>query len=215
MRKYQIIWISLILSVSLITSIACLSLTPLQKALSPTSTPTQTPSVLLNIGGGGGNGTGGSGGNGSGGGNGQGGSGGNNNGASTPAPTPDPTPSPQGPYVVKQIVTLGDETIAGEVCSTAVAFGVNVTTPKITFTISFAPETVEGGKWSESYSFPSLGETHDANGSYTLSPAGPDGTLLLTMKGSDHVVFNGFDGNLPLNYQFDLVPSSQTSCPNS
>jgi hypothetical protein len=40
-----------------------------------------------------------------------------------------------------------------------------------------------------------------------------NGTLQLTMSVSDHVVFKGFDGNMPNNYKFNLVPSGDTPCP--
>ncbi len=115
--------------------------------------------------------------------------------------------------MVKQIETLGGESISGLVCSLAQPFIVNFVTPKITFNNTYAPQSNSNGSWAYAYSFPTLGETHDAKGSYTLSPAGADGTLLLTETGSDHVVFHGFDGSVPVNYKFDLVPTSGSPCP--
>ena len=58
-----------------------------------------------------------------------------------------------------------------------------------------------------------LAETHDAKGAYTLARSATAGALTLTMVFSDHVVFKGFDGNLPLHYHFDRVPSGEPSCP--
>jgi len=142
------------------------------------------------------------------------GAGGSNNVISSPVPTKNPTPSPQGgPYVVKQIQTLADEKISGEVCSITNAFIVNVTTPKVAFNFSFVPAGAERGKWTYAYSIPSAGESHDAHGDYTISQASTDGTLLVSMTGSDHVVFKGFDGSFPVHYTFDLVPSQNTGCP--
>jgi hypothetical protein len=65
------------------------------------------------------------------------------------------------------------------------------------------------------YSIPRAGESHDAHGTYTLSLAAPDGTLLLSMAVRDHVVFKGFDGTIPLNYSFDLVPADAPCPPGS
>jgi len=133
----------------------------------------------------------------------------------TQAPTPIPTPVSGAPYVVKQIQTLGDETVSGEVCDPARPFVVTSTTPRISFKMNFVPQTPGGGNLTYAYSFPSLGETHDARGNYTLKPTGSGGTLLLSMTVSDHVVFNGFNGNKAISYTFDLVPSQNTVCPKN
>jgi len=133
----------------------------------------------------------------------------------TPTPTATATPPPPsaGPYVVKQMETLGGEAISGVVCSVSLPFSVNSVTPKISFVFVFAPLDARHGKVAYKYSIPSAGESHDATGNYTLSPAGTDGTLLLSLTVSDHVVFKGFDGNIPLRYKFDLVPSTTVTCP--
>ncbi len=133
----------------------------------------------------------------------------------TMTPTPSSTSKPQGPFVVKQIRSQGGETISGEVCSITDTFGVTFKTPSVTFITQFVPQNASAGNLSYAYSLPKAGETHDATGTYTLSLAGADGTLLLSMKVSDHVVSNGYDGTIPINYEFNLVPSSHTSCPAS
>ena len=141
----------------------------------------------------------------------------------TPPPTPTnpptptatatlPPPSP-GPYLVKQIETVGGEAISGSVCSVSLPFNVNSVTPKVAFVFVFAPLDAQHGRVTYTYSIRSAGETHDAKGNYTISPAGPDGTLLLSLTVSDHVVFQGFDGNIPLHYKFDLVPATTVTCP--
>jgi hypothetical protein len=131
----------------------------------------------------------------------------------TPTLTPEPTTPAQGPYVVKQIMTLGHETLSGGVCKLTDPFVVNVTTPQVAFTFNFAPQAADHGTLTYAYSIPSAGEAHDAKGTYTIKPAGTDGTLALTMDGSDHVTFKGFDGKFPVHYQFDLVPSADVPCP--
>ena len=135
----------------------------------------------------------------------------------TPTQTPTPTPTPPlpsaGPYVVKQIETLGGETISGVVCSVSLPFSVNSVTPKVSFVFVFTPLDAQHGKVIYRYSIPSAGESHDATGTYTISPASPDGTLLLSFVVSDHVVFKGFDGNIPARDKFDLVPSTTVTCP--
>ena len=135
----------------------------------------------------------------------------------TPTQTPTATPTPPlpsgGPYVVKQIETLGGETISGVVCSVSLPFNVNSVTPRISFVFVFAPLDAQHGQVSYKYSIPSAGESHDATGNYTIGPADKDGTLHLSLTVSDHVVFKGFDGNIPLRYKFDLVPSTTVTCP--
>jgi hypothetical protein len=216
MKMQQPIWRAITLSIILLATVTCAFPTLGQQPLLPTSTPIQLPTALPNaIGGRGGEIRGGNGQSGTGGGNGQNGTGGTNNSASSPVPTSNPTPGATGPFIVKQIESLGHETIAGEVCSIADAFTVAVTAPEVTFAFKFVPEVAEHGKWTYAYSIPRAGETHDASGKYTTSPAGSDGTLLLSMTGSDHVIFKGFDGSPSVKYEFDLVPSRNTACPKT
>ena len=113
-----------------------------------------------------------------------------------------------GSYVVQQIETLGKESIAGIVCSTSLPFSVSATSPHVAWVFNFFPNMT----WNYAYSIPSAGESHDASGNYAISPPDSSGVLLLTMKGSDHVVFKGFDGKIPVQYKFNLVPASAT-CP--
>ena len=92
-------------------------------------------------------------------------------------------------------------------------FIVSVTTPKVAFTFVFAPEAADHGQLTYAYSIPSAGETHNATGTYTIQPAGTDGTLVLSMTVADHVTFRGYDGIMPFKYQFDLVPAANLPCP--
>ncbi len=143
---------------------------------------------------------------------GTGGTGDSNGSSNSGSPTQLPT-TYAGPYVVKQIETLGGEVISGFVCSLTQPFSVLSITPKVTFTFYFVPQNAQQGKVSYTYSIPDAGESHDAAGTYSLNPLDKDGTLQLSMSVSDHVVFKGFDGNIPNKYLFNLVPSGSTSCP--
>jgi hypothetical protein len=127
--------------------------------------------------------------------------------------TPPPLPDPGGPYVVKQIESLGGETISGFVCSLTQPFIVNSATPKVAWVFNFLPQNASHGNVNYAYSIPSAGEKHTATGNYTISPPDKDGTLHVSLKGSDHVTFKDFDGKFPFTYKFDLVPSGNTSCP--
>jgi len=195
--------------------------TPTSQKLVPltlsTNTTTPTPGVLvsgssISVG----SSTGGTGGNSGGAGSSAGGTGGGNSGSnggsneSTPPPLPD---IQTRPYIVKQIETLGGEVISGVVCSLAQPFSVLSTTPHVTFSFAFVPLNAQQGKVSYAYSIKSAGESHDASGTYSLTPVGNDGTLQLSMAVSDHVVFKGFDGNIPNHYKFNLVPSDNSTCP--
>jgi hypothetical protein len=159
------------------------------------------------------------GGGGGGGGDGGGGAGGGGNGGAgdqaTPQSTPSPTPPGGPPYVVRKSEDLGGETLTGTMCDTSRSFSVIVATPTVTFTEAFAPAGSTSGSLSYAYAFPDLGESHDATGSYTISGPGPDNVLHLALTGRDHVVFNGFDGRVPINYRFDLVPATVSGCPSS
>ena len=95
-------------------------------------------------------------------------------------------------------LAVGGEVISGVVCSVSLPFSVISVTSKVSFVFVFAPLDAQRGTVAYKYSIPSAGESHDATGNYTISPAGTDGTLLLSLTVSDHVVFKGFDGNLPL-----------------
>ncbi len=124
-----------------------------------------------------------------------------------------PLPNPGGPYVVKQVESLGGEVISGQVCSLSAPFSVNSATSKVAWVFNFIPKDAHHGILTYVYSIPSAGESHNATGSYTISPPDKDGTLHLSLQVSDHVTFKGFDGNIPVSYKFDLVPSGSTSCP--
>ncbi len=182
------------------------------------STATPTPGVSTGSQGGTGGNTSGGVGNQGGAGGGSGGAGGSGEGSGSgnsgsPTPTPTQLATINGaPYVVKQIETLGGEAISGFVCSLMQPFGVLSVTPHVTFTLNFLPQNGQQGKVSYAYSIPDAGESHDAAGTYTLSQVGTDGTMQLSMSVSDHVVFKGFDGNIPNRYKFNLVPSDSTSC---
>ena len=136
--------------------------------------------------------------------------------ASAESPTPTPIPRTQGPFVVKQIASLGGESISGEVCDLAVTFTVGVDAPSTTFVFKFVPQAADHGQVYYAYVIAGAGESHDAKGNYTIGEPSADGTLLLSMTVSDHVTFKGFSGTFNNEYKFNLVPSStNTSCPNS
>ena len=157
-----------------------------------------------------GSGGAGNGGAGSGGGNG-GGSGGTGSGDGSSQPGS--TEEYLGPYQVVKIMNLGGETLDGVVCAINQPFVVHMHTPRINFDISFAPVGRTDGVWTYAYGFPDLGETHDARGQYTISAPAADGTRSLTINGSDHVVFNGFDGPFPMNYVMQLTPTEAVCTP--
>ena len=145
--------------------------------------------------------------------------GGNAGGAASPgdteaaSPTESPTPLADvgGPYLVKQIETLGGESISGVVCSTSSPFSVAAHTSKAAWTFVFVPRDASHGSVSYRYSIASAGESHDARGTYAIAGAAPAGALQVSLVVSDHVVFHGFDGNIPNQYKFDLV--SQPGAP--
>ena len=135
----------------------------------------------------------------------------------SPSPTTTPTETPKppgtiGPFVVEQTKVLAGETIDGEVCSIIESFEVKVTTPAATFVMKFVPQTAEQGTLTWNYSIPSGPETHDATGTYTISQPGPDGRLLLSMRGTDSVAGNGFAFDQTIDYEFKLAPSSDVAC---
>jgi hypothetical protein len=207
-------WRAMIIILATILTLSCALPLSLQRALSPSSTPTTSPA--LNIGGGivqNGNGNGGAG-NGQGGSAGSGGSGGGfGNGSNSQVGV---TPNPNHlPYVVKQIVSLGHETISGQVCNLTQKFTVNAVAPEVSWNFIYNPSDAGQGSWVYAYSIPKAGETHDAAGSYKISQVSSDGTLRLTMTGSDKVAFKGFAGTIPVNYYYNLVPSQNTACPNT
>ncbi len=136
----------------------------------------------------------------------------------TAAPTPTVPPTPEasptfvaGPYSVKLTNPEGGlvmDTPAGGVCTNH-PFQIPAHNPSVSFVLMFDPN---GNSFSYSYSLPDLGETDDAQGIYTLTPHG-DGSLTVSVTAQDHVTFTGFDGNMPANYAFDLVPLGSGSCP--
>lgn len=201
---------------------ATLTATP-QSALAatvraPTGDATPTPGLSAggNIGGTGGNNGGSTGGTGSNTGGNNGGNTGGTGDQNSDSPTEPPPPLPStGPYVVKQIETLGGEVISGIVCNLTQPFNVTAVTPHVTFVFGFVPQDAGHGKVAYAYSIKSAGELHDAGGTYSLSPVGTDGTLQLALSVSDHVVFKGFDGKIPNHYKFNLVPSGSTPCPSA
>jgi hypothetical protein len=202
MKKQQSTGRLLFLCLLVITAMSCAFLTPMQ-AQPGTATPVGAGGISAGAGADGGAGSGGAG---SGGASQPGGD------ANNPQPAITPDTGASGPYLVKQTESLGHESIAGQVCRVEQPFSVTATSPRVTFIFSFAPDTGSRGRVTYAYSIPSAGESHDASGTYSISAAGADGTLTLSMAGSDHVVFKGFDGNIPVNYKFDLVPSANTTC---
>ena len=197
-------------------TMACVLPLATPEAGRPTETPTATgQAVLPATGGGSGTGSSAGGGTGGSGSGNSGGEAGSTNQGSSEA-TPEPTQLADlsgGPYTVKQIETLGGEAISGTVCSTSKPFSVLSVTPHVTFTFNFVPLDAQHGNVTYAYSIPSAGESHDATGTYTLARVDKVGTLQLSLTVSDHVVFKGFDGNIPNHYKFNLVPSGGPPCP--
>jgi hypothetical protein len=115
---------------------------------------------------------------------------------------------------VKQTSNVGGETISGQVCKVTDPFVVHFVTPKVTFDTTYTPISAANGNYNFAYSFPDLGETDTGTGTYTLTtaPGNPD-ALVLKMTGRIHTVFTGFDGNIAQAYSFQLVPSTETTCP--
>jgi hypothetical protein len=197
----------------------------LSRAPAPPSPPGATSAAAVasptptagSLGGGavGGGGGAGNGGNGGAGGGGAGGAGAGASVAATPEPSATPTQLADlgGPYAVKQVETLGGETISGTVCSTASPFSVAARTSKVAWTFGFVPRNATAGSVSYAYSIPSAGESHQATGTYTVSAPATDGTLHVSLQVSDHVVFKGFDGKIPVAYKFDLAPAGGSACP--
>ena len=162
----------------------------------------------LTISGAGGGGAGSSGGDG-GGSSGPGGGGQGSGGSSQPG---GPTEDYLGPYHVVKVMNLGGETLDGTVCAINQLFVVSMVTPGVAFDIQFAPIDKTQGTWTYAYNFPDLGESHEASGSYTISVPAGDSTRSLTIDGSDHVVFNGFDGSFPMHYVMQLSPAVDVPC---
>lgn len=129
------------------------------------------------------------------------------NGSPQVSETPTEPALSGGPYLVKQTMSLGGETIQGQVCSLSKPFIVNVTTRKVAFVFNFVPADAVHGAWSYAYNIASAGETHSASGTYTVGLPAKDGSLTLSMTGVDNVAFKGFSGPFPVRYQFSLVPS--------
>jgi hypothetical protein len=160
-------------------------------------------------------GTGGGAGSGGAGGGGGGGTGGGAGGGGSSAPQPSPPTDvmPVGPFIVKQIETLGGESISGGVCRLGDVFAVNFVTPRVAFTALFTPvASALAGNVSYRYSIPSAGESHAAQGNYTGQVDTAARAVHISMFVSDHVVFKGFDGNIPNRYKFDLVATPDAPC---
>lgn len=176
---------------------------------SASTTPTPSSSLLAA----GGADGGGAGAGGDAGGGGAGGGGGTGGGAGSGAPTPPPSGGPNlgGPYVIDQAVTDGHATAT--VCSLTAPFGIQIASPKVTFTMLLTPAAADHGTLAYSYAFPSLGESHDATGSYTVGAPVHDGTRRLQVSVRDHVVFNGFDGTIPIPQTMTLKPAGASLCP--
>ena len=197
-------------------------ITPTATAQPATATPitlaaTVTPAPGQSAGGSAGGAGGGNEGGGS-----SGGKGGNNGGTGSTDGSTDVTATPtqlpdiyNGPYQVKQIQTLGGESISGFVCSLTQPFTVLSITPKVTFTFVFVPQDAKHGKVTYTYSIPTAGESHNAAGTYTLALIDKAVTQQLSLAVSDHVVFKGFNGNIPLRYKFNLVPATNAPCPHA
>ena len=211
-------WVVIPIVGLIVATMACALPGAIPQAIKPTATATSTPTAALSGGGinGGVGSTGGNnsgtGGNSGGTGGNSGGTGGNSGGSNGSSPTQLPDISTRH-YLVKQIETLGGEVISGVVCSLTKPFSVLSVTPHVTFSFIFVPQNTQMGTVSYAYTITSAGESHDATGTYSLSQVQNDGTLQLSMTVSDHVVFKGFDGNIPNHYKFNLVPSGTTSCP--
>jgi hypothetical protein len=110
---------------------------------------------------------------------------------------------------------MGHETISGQVCTLTRPFIVSAVAPEVSWTFIYTPRDAGHGSWVYAYSITKAGETHDAAGSYQISQVSDDGTLLLTMTGTDNVAFKGFSGPFPVNYRFNLIPSQNATCPNT
>jgi len=182
-----------------------------QQPTGPTTVtnPTAVPTAIGGVGGSAGSSGGGSG-NGAGGGSSNPGGGQGSGGGSTQPGGP--TEEYLGPYHAVKVMNLGGETLDGTVCAINQPFVVSMATPKITFDIQFVPTDKTQGTWTYAYNFADLGETHNASGSYTISVPAGDGTRSLTIDGSDHVVFHGFDGSIPMHYVIGLSPSAEATC---
>lgn len=215
-------WLLMVPIVAVIAAIAAVLWA--SRAPAPPSPPGATsaaavvspiPTAASQGGDGGGGGGVSNGGNGGAGGGGSGGAGSGASAAASPEPSATPTQLADlgGPYAVKQVESLGGKSISGTVCSTASPFSVAARTSKAAWTFGFVPRDATAGSVSYSYSIPSAGESHQAKGTYTVSAPTTDGTLHVSLKVSDHVVFKGFDGNIPLVYKFDLVPAGGSGCP--
>ncbi len=124
------------------------------------------------------------------------------------APTATATPvTGVGTASAYQVSGLGS---SGTICSLAQPFTVKVTTPKVSFTISFTPADATQGTWAYQYAIAGAGETDTGSGKYTVSPAGGS-SLQLSLSGSDQSKFNGGGATVPINVRFGLTPISSCS----
>jgi hypothetical protein len=205
---------SLIVGLALLAAMLACDLPAGVPTATPTATPTGVAPAPSTVQGGSSNGTGGNSGGSNGGSQGgsNGGNNGGNNGGSVAATATQLADIGGGPYVVQQIETLGHEAISGFVCSLAQPFSVLSVTPEVTFSFVFVPIDEKHGNVTYAYSIPKAGESHQASGTYTLAPISQSSSLQLSLAVSDHVVFKGFDGNIPNRYKFNLVPNSDAPC---
>ena len=112
---------------------------------------------------------------------------------------------PLGPYHIVKVMNLGGEMVDGVVCGIDQPFVVHMQTRPATFDIKFEPADNAHGMWTYAYDIPRAGESHKANGEYTMSPAAADGSRTLTIDVKDFVAFKGFAGPMPMHYVFGLM----------
>jgi len=110
-----------------------------------------------------------------------------------------------GPYHIVKVMNLGGEMVDGVVCGIDRPFVVHMQTRPATFDIKFEPDDKAHGMWTYTYDIPRAGESHKANGEYTMSPPAADGSRSLTIDGKDFVTFKGFAGPMPMHYVFGLM----------
>jgi len=139
----------------------------------------------------------------------------------TPTATLEATGQPVGPYSVRQTMTQGHITLHSPpegVCVNKL-WRVPASAPEVpSILFVFDPHGVypgiNGNTFGYAYNIPRAGESHQAQGSYKLT-SNTDGSLKVSLTARDHVVFKGFDGMMPVQFTFDLVPmSGNATCPN-
>ena len=116
------------------------------------------------------------------------------------------TPEALGPYRVVKVMNRAGEAVDGIVCAIDKPFVVHMQTRPATFDIKFEPADKTHGTWAYAYNIPAAGETHNAHGEHTISPAAVDGSRALTIDGPDFVAFRGFAGPIQMHYVMGLAP---------